>query len=1229
MLTVSAANVPARDVWVSIEPQTPVVELAAQLARVLSVPGLGAAGLWRDGRQLGSRETVESAGLLQGARLALGWTPEMSSTPAGDVPLELHVVGGPDSGRVHALPYGDWIIGRREPAHLIVRDECASRRHACLHVSPGGLAVTDLGSSNGTCIEGIPTQGSVSVGFGQVIGVGDSLLTVRPRQAPDAVTRPGEPGSLEFNRPPRLLPAPLEVRVEFPAALSEQHKRPIPVIAVCVPLVFGIVLAAVLGNPAYLLFALMSPLLAVGNVASDRRGGKQNYRRQREQYEADLAEARRRLEEARSAEEVQRREAFPDPAQVAQIAKGPRGRLWERRATDEDALVVRLGVGELPAQVQWTVRGQRPADDEQPLVHDVPVTVGLREVGVLGLAGPADAARACARWAVTQLATMHSPRDVTLVLLTAAHGGRGWNWFRWLPHAQPDDSAHCLALVGNDEDTLNARVSELTALIKARTEALREAGGALDLGRSPATVVVLDGAHRLRALPGVAQVLREGPAVGVYAICVDAERRLLPEECQAVAEWRSTDITTATVHRTRGVSVSDVLVDSVSPRWCDEVGRALAPLRDVSAEAGERRLPTSARLLDVLQLEDPSPKDISARWVLSGASTKVPIGVGLDGLLSLDIRSDGPHGLIAGTTGSGKSELLQTVVASLAVANRPDAMTFVLVDYKGGSAFKDCVRLPHTVGMVTDLDAHLVERALTSLTAELRRREHLLADAGVKDLEDYDALRSTGSPLAPLPRLVLVIDEFASLVRELPDFVTGLVNVAQRGRSLGIHLLLATQRPSGVVSPEIRANTNLRIALRVTDDADSTDVLDSKEAARISPSTPGRGLVRLGHGMLEPFQAARVGGRRETTSVDATHTAPSAVPIDWLRLGWPAPSVAEGKDEAEVTDLTVLVEAIGRASAGLGVPPQPSPWLPALPEHLLVDELPPLTATEGVRVPYGMVDLPDQQEQRPAAFDLSRDGHLLAIGSARSGRSQLLRTIAGSIAQSYPPTDVHLYGIDCGNGALTPVADLPHCGAVVLRTQTERAVRLLTRLTGELERRQGLLAEQGFADVAEQRSAAPDTERLPHLVVLLDRWEGFTSSLGELDNGRLTEAVLALLREGGSAGIHLAITGDQSLASARISATTEHKLAFRLSDRGDFVRLGLNPRHLPEQIAAGRAFAAESGLEVQVAVLAHDVSGPGAGICAQPHRRTPRRDARQVGPERTRSRSASTCFRAG
>ena len=234
------------------------------------------------------------------------------------------------------------------------------------------------------------------------------------------------------------------------------------------------------------------------------------------------------------------------------------------------------------------------------------------------------------------------------------------------------------------------------------------------------------------------------------------------------------------------------------------------------------------------------PAALETAWRVSPRDTRVPLGVGTDGEpFVVDLAADGPHVLVAGTTGAGKSELLQTLVAGLAVGNRPDEMSFVLIDYKGGAAFRDCAELPHTVGMVTDLDGHLTERALRSLGAELRRREALLAGAGCTDLDEYIALASpTGDALA---RLVLVVDEFATLAEELPDFVGGLVAIAQRGRSLGVHLVLATQRPGGVVSADIRANTSLRIALRVTDASESTDVVDVRDAADIAPRPAGTG----------------------------------------------------------------------------------------------------------------------------------------------------------------------------------------------------------------------------------------------------------------------------------------------------------------------------------------------------------------------------------------------------
>ncbi|MDX3854570.1 FtsK/SpoIIIE domain-containing protein [Streptomyces sp. AK02-01A] len=544
------------------------------------------------------------------------------------------------------------------------------------------------------------------------------------------------------------------------------------------------------------------------------------------------------------------------------------------------------------------------------------------------------------------------------------------------------------------------------------------------------------------------------------------------------------------------------------------------------------------------------------------------------------------------------------MVATLAVVNRPDEMTFVLVDYKGGSAFAECADLPHTVGLVTDLDTHLVERALVSLGAELRRRETLLAKASAKDIEDYlDKRARGGDVLPPLPRLLLVIDEFASMARELPDFISGLVNIAQRGRSLGIHLVLATQRPSGAVTSDIRANTNLRIALRTTDTSESRDIIDATEAGEISPANPGRAYARLGPSALLPFQAGRVGGRRPGGSVAVDAEVPvRAHAVTWQELGGPVlgggarGGRGPGPTTEAITDLAVLTAAVAQAARLAEVPRQPSPWLPALPDVLewTRPDGPKPFADRGAELPaveYGIVDLPAQQSRTALSFDLDRAGHLHIIGSPRSGRSQALRTLAAALAQAHGAEDVHLYGIDCGNGALNALTSLPHCGAVVDRNQTERLGRLLDRLSAELTSRQAVLGARGTADLAELRGMTPAGERLPHIVLMVDRFEVFEREYASFDNGSYLERMIRLLRDGAGVGIHLVLAGDRVLGNSRFGGTTEDKIVLRLNDRADYGSIGIPTRSAPTDPVPGRGLRTQDLSEAQIAVLGADLSG--------------------------------------
>ncbi|GAA3183369.1 MULTISPECIES: FtsK/SpoIIIE domain-containing protein [Streptomyces] len=1194
MITIARHPDVSADVVLDADPGTALRDVVRELLAGVGVLPPGVADLpevYLGAERLDLGRPLAGSGIHDGSVLWLDRPGKGTRRRAGLVTVR--AVAGDGAGQVWHLEAGEHLIGShrncrvrlghgRPPEAAVIRVFL----DATVHLSA---------SAEGPLLDRAPLPGyEVPWQPRSQLRCGDTLLEAQPVQRPDAIIDPSPDGEyLDYNRPPRLLPPTKRTEFRLPAEPTAPTPNALPWLAAALPAVFGGVIAVVSDNPMFLIMAGMSPVMMIGNWVSGRRQGKVGHRRKLAEYHGQRAAIEREIAAALDEERLDRRAASPDPGELLDIATGPRARLWERRRVDPDHLLVRVGIADLPTEIVVEEEGEggRRRRDLRA-APDVPATFSLAHAGVVGVAGHQEWPRRTARWLVGQLAVLQSPRDVQLYILTDPEGERLWEWAAWLPHTRPQLGQQALALVGADAQTLSHRVAELIELINVRKQARLQAGAQAVL-TDPDVVVVMDGARRLRALPGVVTILREGPAVGVYSICVDTDERTLPEECATVVVGGADR--PASLRQQRADQIDGILADEVTDGWYEATGRRLAPLRDVSTNQGEAALPATARLLETIDLEDPEPAAVAERWRSGGRSTKAVVGSSLDGPFSLDLVSHGPHGLVAGTTGSGKSEFLQTLVASLAVANRPDAMTFVLIDYKGGAAFKECVQLPHTVGLVTDLDPHLVERALTSLGAELTHRERLLAAAGAKDLEDYLDYATRRPGLAPIPRLLIVIDEFASMARELPDFVTGLVNVAQRGRSLGIHLILATQRPSGVVSAEIRANTNLRIALRVTDAGESTDVIDDREAANISAATPGRAYARLGHSSLIPFQTGRVGGRRPSAHRTHEVAAPFLRPVSWLDLGLPAPQrprVAGERDEA--TDLSVLVTSVRRAGELLGIEPQRRPWLPPLPLSPVVElATDPVTGSgQDPAFSWALQDLPTQQRQEPVTVDMATFGHLHIIGAPRSGRSAALRTFAAAAAAASSVADLHLYGLDCGNGALLSLSRLPHCGAVVQRSETDRAVRLLTRLHDEVQRRQRVLGESGFADVAEQRAARPAEERLPHLVLLLDRWEGFMGTLGEYDGGALTELIQTLHREGGSAGVHLVIAGDRMLLSGRMSSLCEDKLVLRLSDRSDASLAGLNPRKIPENLPPGRGYRALNAIETQVALVAADPAGP-------------------------------------
>ncbi|MEL6984389.1 MAG: FtsK/SpoIIIE domain-containing protein, partial [Actinomycetota bacterium] len=521
--------------------------------------------------------------------------------------------------------------------------------------------------------------------------------------------------------------------------------------------------------------------------------------------------------------------------------------------------------------------------------------------------------------------------------------------------------------------------------------------------------------------------------------------------------------------------VADRLIDPdrVSAELALSTARALAPVRDASSANAVTAIPRVVPLFTALGVESIDADDIIDRWKTDrGYSLQAPIGHTEQGPLLLDLVEHGPHGLIGGTSGAGKSELVMSLVAGLIAENPPSRVNVLFIDYKGGASSDLFRHVPHTVGYVTNLDGLLAMRALTSLRAELNRRMNLL-QGRAKDLAEMIEKYPDEAP----PSLVIVVDEFATLVKEIPDFVDGMVDIAQRGRSLGIHLLLATQRPSGAVNDNIKANTNLRISLRMLDGAESTSVIGSADAASIPAPLRGRGYAKLGAGELVAFQSAWSGapllaesgtppvGVRPFGRVPAPMLAAALAQQLGAGAGAGAGAGSAGLGGAPSapdtgrTQIDALLESVVEAAERLGLERGPAPWLDVLPPVLPLTEARaglPGAANPGSEVVLGMIDDPEAQAQYPAVVDLARTGGLLVVGTGGSGKSTALITAAVSAAEDDDRSGggrLTIFGLDFASRELLGLRRLPQCGGVASGDDLEAVTRIIDRLDGEFERR--------------------------------------------------------------------------------------------------------------------------------------------------------------------------------
>ncbi|WP_229076628.1 FtsK/SpoIIIE domain-containing protein [Actinoplanes sp. DH11] len=1124
----------------------------ADLFRTLGAPDPGVASI--DGRSVGTATRIDESGLHEGAVLAAGPPPPGR---AGQVLYEAVTVGGLRAGQVFPLAPGQWLVGRGPQAGIRLADDTVSREHCLLTVTADGVAVTDLGAANGVQLNGVSVRGPAPIAADDVLGVGATAFAVRRVSEAD---RPagldlrrhlGRGGTVSFNRPPRTAPPPEPDGTTAPAEPREPSKPHFSVASTLGPLVIAVLMVAITRDLRFGLFALLSPLIGIGTYVESRRRSRKEAAEGEEKFRTELAELGERVAESGTVERNRLRHIVADPAEALRRAALPSTRLWERRPHHDDFLLLHAGLAERPWKPPVRTDSGRLPDAVTELIDAVrlpaaPIEVDLGGGGIVGIAGDRAAALAVARSLLCQAAVHHGPADLTAGVFVDDGREPAWEWCKWLPHTRLGDGSG--QWLSHRRDRSDGMLRQLaaggaagTALVVLDSEVLT------DGVHSPARDL-LNAARN----PAPAAFGRSEPAVRIAGIVLAATPDRLPAACDTVIEITGPD-GDATVRRPAdGTSVTGVLLAGLSTADALTCARNLARFDDPELRRTGAGLPDGVRLLPMLGLARIDAEAIRERWRRADpVALSAPLGMTDRGVFTLDLIRDGPHGLVGGTTGSGKSELLRSLVAALAANAGPQQLTFVLMDYKGGAAFDECARLPHTVGLVTDLDEQLGERALRALEAELRRRERRLREVRADNLIEY--VRSGAAEAEPMPRLVVVIDEFATMAKELPDFLTALVGIAQRGRTLGVHLILATQRPSGAVNDNIRTNTNLRVALRVQDTADSIDVIGVRDAAELSRLLPGRAYVRLGPGEVVGIQTALV----TTTSGGGDDSPVSVTPFTFGEVtdgdaGRTPPAADSGR-----TDLARLVDAVAEAAAGLPAPHRP--WPEPLSADIDLSTLPPAAG----RAVAALADDPDQQRQHPVGWDPA-EGNLLLFGITGSGTTTTLISLALSLAVARAPDELELYAVDYGTGDLSVLDTLPHTGAVIAADDRERQVRLIRHLRAELDRR---------------RSGGPP--RRP-IVVLIDNLSAMRAEFDDVEGLAVFDTLTRLYADGTAAGIWFAVTADRfSTVPAAWTSVTTQRWLFRLPDPYDYVQAGLTRKDVPARVP-GRMVALPAGHQAQV-----------------------------------------------
>ncbi len=1141
--------------------------------------------------------------------------------------------------------YGQVILGRGKGCGMILPGNNVSRQHAAVVRKENGWWISDRNSRNGTFLNHERLTESKELKNGDEISIGDYIIRYKDdflmigTHEDDGIFEDKEDSYPHwFKRSPRLLRELPRETVEIDNPPMEAAKPETDWISILTsPFVMlislGLMAVATAASMGTMLIftgpmALAQIFLAIRNQKRQKKKFKEKEELRLRKYGEYLDEAEKKIQNLKRDQIIAMQGAYPSVEECLTIVKARDMCLFSRRESDNDFMGLRLGIGESP--VSFVVKGQKNGFtiDEDSLrkraekiveegqkVRNIPIMFSFIQDSLLGIVGERKSAVRLIGNLVTQTALHHSYEEVKIVSVFARREAGAFDWVRWLPHCFDDNRES--RYIADSVQSADALMRLFEELLKQRSMDVKE-----NESFSPFYLFVLTEYEYMEHQAVMKYLLGGGNKLGIGVIFAYDKLELLPKECGAIIEVSGSG--GRYYHKDSIGNKEKFVMDAASPEIYGQFARSMAPIR-LKGGMADSSLPGSVTFLEGYGVQKPEELNVGARWPAgrTNESMAVPIGVKVNGepfLFDIHEKKHGPHGMVAGMTGSGKSEMVQSWILAMALKFSPKDVAFVLIDFKGTGLLLPFQKLPHLAGTISDLDSK-IQRNLIALENELSRRKELLDRYGVNNINNYLRLYQQGKTDEPLPFLFVVIDEFAEFKVQFPEFMTVIDRIFAIGRTLGVFTILLTQKPAGVVDDKMNANTRFRWCLKVASSADSKEMLHHADAAKIA--VPGRAYVQVGEDeVYEQIQSYYSGAPYlpEVQDKSVIGQKVSVLNRQGRRTCYENEVVDRAIHSGE-SEISKIVDYLADFVGSSEYQEADKIWMPKLSGEIYLEDLEEEFGFKeagwakerpgGLKPVVGMLDAPAMQKQYPLKFDFAGEGHISIFGAPGTGKTTMLQSAVMSLMLHYTPEEVNIYLMDFGGWSMGIFKDFPHVGGVVYDNDEIRLEKLVQMIERRLLERKTKFSDIGVGSLQAYMQATG--EKLPYIVAALDNFAPVLQLYPDLDS-----FFIQLTREGGNYGIYLLVTANSPMTLGfRINQNIKMAVALQMTDRSDYQGIvgktgGLEPENmegrglakgnppLEFQAALPAAGKTESERVARIKRYAEQMRGKWKGACASP-----------------------------